>query len=145
MDGSNSAVIEAVSSRKALPTDKRPYGSPERKRQSVEATLAPGASVARVARGHGVNAKQVCAWRRRYQQGRLKLGKCATPGLLAVRVGGTGAERKAAQTPRTLSGTLQVEFPKGQRRLTGCVDAATRRVGREALRAGRNRLASSGP
>jgi hypothetical protein len=36
----------------------------EQKRQIVEATLAPGASVARVAREVGVNANQVFAWRR---------------------------------------------------------------------------------
>ena len=49
MDASNSAVIDAVSSRKALPTNKRQYRSPELKRQIVEETLEPGASVARMA------------------------------------------------------------------------------------------------
>jgi transposase len=44
----------------------------EQKRQIVEATLAPGASVARVAREVGVNANQVFAWRRSYQQGLLE-------------------------------------------------------------------------
>ena len=59
MDGSNSAVIDAVSSGKALPTNKRQYRSPELKRQIVEETLVPGASVSRVARRHDVNANQV--------------------------------------------------------------------------------------
>ena len=85
----------------------------------MEETLAPGASVARVARAHGVNANQVFAWRRRYQQELLKPGNRATPGLLAVRVSGAGADRKDAQTPRTLSGMIQVELPKGQLRLDG--------------------------
>jgi len=133
MDASNSAVIDAVSSRKALPRAKRQYRSPELKRQIVEETLAPGASVARVARAHGVNANLVFAWRCRYQRGLLKPGGCATPGMLAVRVSGAGAERKDAQTPPTLSGTIQVEFPKGQLRLTGCVDPETLRVVLEAL------------
>jgi transposase len=44
----------------------------EQKRQIVEATLAPGASVARVAREVGVNANQVFAWRRSYKQGLLE-------------------------------------------------------------------------
>ena len=127
-DASNSAGIDAVSSRKALPTAKRQYRSPELKRQIVEETLAPGASVARLARAHGVNANQVFAWRRRYQQGLLKAGKCATPGLLAVRVAGAGAERQDAPAPRTLSGTIEVELPKGQLRLTGCVDQGKRLV-----------------
>ena len=133
MDASNSAVLDAVSSRKALPTVKRQYRSPELKRQIVEETLVPGASVARVARAHGVNANQVFAWRRQYQRGLLKPRNRAMPGLLAVRVSGAGAEGKEAQTPRTLSGTMQVELPKGQLRLTGCVDAETLRVVLEAL------------
>ena len=41
------------------------------KRRIVEETLAPGASVARVARAHGVNANQVFGWRRLYLAGRL--------------------------------------------------------------------------
>jgi len=41
------------------------------KRRIVEETLAPGASVARVARAHGVNANQVFGWRRLYVAGRL--------------------------------------------------------------------------
>ena len=119
MDASNSAVLDAVSSRKALPTAKRQYRSPELKRQIVEETLVPGASVARVARAHGVNANQVFAWRRQYQRGLLKPRNRAMPGLLAVRVSEAGAEANEAQTPRTLSGTMQVELPKGQLRLTG--------------------------
>jgi transposase len=124
MDASNSAVIDAVSSPKAVPATKRQYRSPELKRQIVEETLAPGASVARVARAHGVNANQGFAGRW-YQRGLLKPGRCATPGLLAVRVSGAGAERKDAQRPRTLSGTIPVELPKGQLRLTGCVVSLT--------------------
>ncbi len=41
------------------------------KRRIVEETLQPGASVAKVARAHGVNANQVFAWRRQYRQGLL--------------------------------------------------------------------------
>ena len=91
MDGSNSAVIDAVSSRKALPPTKRQYRSAELKRQIVEETLAPGASVARVARAHGVNANQVFAWRRQYQRELLKSRNRAMPGLWAVRVAEAGA------------------------------------------------------
>ena len=115
-------------------TAKRQYRSPELKRQIIEETLAPGASVGPGGAGcAGVNANQVFAWRRRYQQGLLQPGNRATPGLLAVRVSGAGADRKDTQTPRTLSGTMEVELPKRQLRLTGCVDAETLRVVREAL------------
>jgi transposase len=128
MDASNSAVIDAVSSRKALPTAKRQYRSPELKRQIVEETLVPGASVARVARGHGVNANQVFAWRRQYQRGLLKSRNHAMPGLLAVRLAEGGADATGAPMPRSLSGVIQVELPKGQLRLTGAVDTEALRL-----------------
>ena len=94
MGTSHPAVIEVESSRKTSPLAvrrgsvlpaKRQHRSPELKRQIVEETLAPGASVACVARRHGVNANQVFAWRRLYRQGRLRPLNPATPGL-AVRV-----------------------------------------------------------
>ena len=50
MDTSNPAVFDAVPSRKALPPVKRQHRSPELKLQIVQESLAPGASVARVAR-----------------------------------------------------------------------------------------------
>lgn len=43
----------------------------EFKRALVALSLEPGASVARIAREHGVNANQVFSWRRLYEQGRL--------------------------------------------------------------------------
>ncbi len=59
MGTSNSALLVADSSRKALPGAKRQHRSPELKLKIVQETLVPGASVARVARAHGVNANQV--------------------------------------------------------------------------------------
>jgi len=41
------------------------------RRDIVEETLVPGASVARVARRHEVNANQVFYWRKLYREGRL--------------------------------------------------------------------------
>ena len=139
MDSSNAAALDAVSSRKALPPVKRQHRSPELKRQIVEETLAPGASVARVAQAHGVNANQVFAWSGRYQQGLRKAGKRLTPGLLAVRVAEQGVAEAGAQASdvpsgRTPSGMIQVELPKGKLRLTGAVDPEVLRVVREALR-----------
>ena len=134
MDSSNAATLDAVSSRKALPPVKRQHRSPEFKRQIVEQTLAPGASVARVAQAHGVNANQVFAWRRRYQQGLLKAAKRLPPGLLAVRVAEQGVPPGETKTPRPLSGMIQVELPKGKLRLTGAVDREVLRVVLEALR-----------
>ena len=56
----------------------------KRKRRIVEETLIEGASVARIARAHGVNANQVFGWRRLYLSGRLGEQK-PTMKLLPVR------------------------------------------------------------
>ena len=45
--------------------------SVEEKRRIVEETLETGASVARVARRHAVNANQVFYWRKKFREGRL--------------------------------------------------------------------------
>ena len=150
MGTSNPATLSDPS-RKALPPIKRQRRSPELKRQIVQETLAPGASVARVARAHGVNANQVFTWRRQYRQGLLEASDRVTAGLLAVRVADPEPVRSArselrhrvaeararsqhAATQRTPSGTIQVELPKGRLRLTGSVDIEALRVVLEALR-----------
>ena len=132
MDTSSSAVVDAVSLRKG--PLKRQYRSSELKRQIVEETLVPGASVARVARAHGVNANQVFGWRRQYRQGLLKAERRALPGLLAVRVTDNGGNGKDTPTPRRLSGLIQVELAQGRLQVMGSVDGEALRVVLEALR-----------
>jgi len=116
---------------------KRRFRTVEEKRRIVEETLQPGASVARVARAHGVNANQVFGWRRLYQQGRLERRATETPGLLPVRViGASGIEAARStgtQTRRTPSGMIQVELPRGHLRVAGRVDAEALRVVLEKL------------
>ncbi|MBV8909406.1 MAG: transposase [Gammaproteobacteria bacterium] len=57
------------------------------KRRIVEETHVRGASVATVARRHGVNPNQVFAWRQLYRQGLLKDGATsASAPLLPVKV-----------------------------------------------------------
>jgi transposase len=116
---------------------KRRFRTVEEKRRIVEETLQPGASVARVARAHGVNANQVFGWRRLYQQGRLERRSSETPDLLPVRVIGTTAMEAARWTGtrrrRTPSGMIHVELPKGQLRIAGRVDAEALRVVLEQL------------
>ena len=50
---------------------KRQRRSIAEKRRIVELAMQPGASIARVAREHGVNANMVHYWRNLYRQGRL--------------------------------------------------------------------------
>ena len=56
------------------------------KRRIVELTLEPGASVAQVARAHGVNANQVFKWRRAFERGELVEPASASTALLPVTV-----------------------------------------------------------
>ena len=65
-------------------TTKRQYRSPEEKQPIVGEALAEGASVARVARVHGVNANAVSNGCRLYWAGRLRRRSEAK--LLPVRV-----------------------------------------------------------
>ena len=111
------------------------YRTVEEKRRIVEETLRPGASVARVARAHGVNANQVFGWRQQYRQGRLERKAGEEASLLPVRVtNATLAEGSAgACTRRTASGMIHVELPKGQLRIAGRVDVEALRVVLEKL------------
>jgi len=133
MDTSKTAVVNVVSPANALSPEKRQHRSPELKRQIVEATFAPGASVARVARAYGVNANQVYAWRRRYQGGLLPPAQAGKPELLAVRLAGGGVEAQPAPASSASAGVIQVELAKGHLRLSGCVDGEALRVVLEAL------------
>src|SRR5471032_21910 len=56
------------------PRGKYRQHSQEFKRMVVELAMQPGASVARVARDHGVNANQVFTWRRQHAAGQLGAG-----------------------------------------------------------------------
>jgi len=102
------------------------------RRDIVEETLVPGASVARVARRHDVNANQVFYWRRLYREGRLGIN-IATP-LLPVKV---TTERPAKMlkedAPPLSSGTMEVKLSRGTLRIAGSVDVLTLRAVLECL------------
>jgi transposase len=67
------------------------------KLQIVRLTMEPGASVAEIARAHGVNANQVFKWRRLFERGRLVDGASRATALLPVTV---SAQAEAAPEPR---------------------------------------------
>src|SRR6185437_7185448 len=67
------------------PMPKRRYRSKRERRQIVEESLQPGASVAVIARQHEVNANQVFQWRKLYREGRLD-AQPATAALVPVRI-----------------------------------------------------------
>jgi transposase len=86
----------------------------EEKRRIVEATLVPGASIARVAREHGVNANQVFQWRHEYRKGALWAGKQARTELLPVKlVAEPNCAMQAVVAPPVPSGSIHIELPGG--------------------------------
>ena len=86
------------------------------RRAIVEATLHSGASVAQVARQHGVNANQVVQWRRLYAQGLLNDED--PPQLMPVRI----AERNSTE------GRIELEFAEVRLSVEGLPDPATPRL-----------------
>jgi transposase len=90
----------------------RRWRSVSEKRQIVQLTMEPGASVAEVARAHGVNANQVFKWRRAFERGEL-VAPCAA--LLPVRVSSPGetegeATEQVPQTQAAAGGAIHIEL-----------------------------------
>jgi transposase len=89
----------------------RRWRTVEEKRRIVEETLAPGVSVAQVARLHGVNSNQVFQWRRQYQSGDLTLPSTAVPKLLPVMISDAAEEVPDEASPQGRAASIHIEFP----------------------------------
>jgi transposase len=99
-------------------TGRRPrrWRTVSEKRRIAELTFEPGASVALVARAHGVNANQVFKWRRALKRGELNEPTASSTSLLPVVVsapseavsatGGADAQERSAS-----GGSIHIEFP----------------------------------
>jgi transposase len=107
------------------PPAKRRCRSKQERRQVVEETLQPGASVAVIARQHGVNANQVFHWRKLYREGRLDVESAAVQ-LLPVHV----AEVVTSEPPpaKLYAGVIVVEVGRARIRIEGSVDAENLRL-----------------
>jgi len=110
---------------------KRQYRKLEEKLRIVEETLAEGASVARIARAHGVNANLVFNWRRLYQKGLVSRGGAAK--LLAVKVTAESSPVLAAGwgdagNARPSSGVIHIRPRHAQVRIEGGMDTGLVRV-----------------
>ena len=98
------------------PRSVRRWRTVSEKRRIAELTFEPGASVALVARAHGVNANQVFKWRRALKRGELSEPASASTSLLPVVVeassavvGSTG--EADAKEPSAPGGSIHIEFP----------------------------------
>lgn len=112
-------------------TPKRRYRGLEEKRRIVEETLAEGASVALIARAHGVNANLVFNWRRLYQAGRLGSGRAK---LLPVRVTAEDSTTTSlASSLPSSRGTIHIQLHHAQVRIEGSADLGMLRVLLECL------------
>ena len=86
------------------------------KRRLAELTFEPGASVALVARAHGVNANQVFKWRRALKRGELNEPAAASATLLPVMVSApcdlaSATGEVDAKEQFAPSGSIHIEFP----------------------------------
>ena len=126
MDTSEQTTLETIKQ------TKRRRRSLEEKRRIVEETLESGASVARVARRHAVNANQVFYWRKKYREGRL--GKDRSSNLLPVAVSDIPWSKQVrGVSSRCSLGAMEIKLPKGQLRITGSVEAESLRIVLECL------------
>jgi transposase len=101
------------------------------KQQIVEQTLVPGASVARIAREHGLNANQLFKWRRQHlaTQATPTTSTAAPAAWLPVTI---VAEPPPAVPPP--AGQIAITLAGGQVTVSGVVDAATLRLVLASLR-----------
>jgi transposase len=86
----------------------RRWRSISEKLEIVQLTLKPGASVAEVARAHGVNANQVFKWRRAFERGELSESSVA---LIPVTVESRGDDRETEEVQMQARGSIHIELP----------------------------------
>ena len=112
------------------PVVKRKYRSKEERRRIAVETLAIGASVAVIARAHGVNANQVFQWRKLYHEGRLDPATASTQ-LIPVRVADVLSQD--VRPAVSASGAIHIEMGKVRLRVEGKVDSECLRIILEQL------------
>ena len=143
MDTSRQASEAVVAKSESVSAVQRQRRSIAEKRRIVEETLAEGASVAGIARAHGVNANQLFGWRRLYLSGRLGEKK-PTMKLLPVRVSeslppatihasGAGSASIEVANRKPIPGTIHIELRQAEVRIEGGADPELVRVLLECL------------
>jgi transposase len=114
--------------------------SKQERRRIVEESLQAGASVARLARAHQVNANQIFHWRKLYREGLLadneeKPAAEWLPVRLSDVTPEVSAEEPRQAKPVDACGAIEVELPRGRVRIEGAADAGMLRLVLELLRA----------
>lgn len=114
----------------AEPIARRRHRSKQERRQIAEESLQPGASVAVIARSHGVNANQVFHWRKLLREGRLDV-RLASTQLMPVRI--SDLVREEPTPGRSYSGAIHIELGRVRLRVEGAVDPESLRIVLEHL------------
>ena len=110
------------------------------KRSIVEQTLAPGASVARIAREHGINANQLFKWRRQFlmTKGDASALPAQTPPAMSLLPVTMVAEAPAPDTVPSPAaaepGQIEITLAGGTVRIQGAVDATMLQLVLSSLR-----------
>jgi transposase len=112
------------------------FRSKAERRQIVEETMKPGASVSQVARAHDVNANQVFHWRRQYRAGWFdESAGTKAAALLAVRVSDTvdGVVKPRRESKTAPVGLIEIDFGHARVRIEGSADPDCVRAAVEGL------------
>jgi transposase len=113
------------------------FRTKQERRQIVEETLKPGASVSRVARAHDVNANQVFHWRKQYREGWLEESGAKSTALVPVKI--SPASLRSAATPRaskqatSRNGSIDIDLGHARVRIEGAADPECVRAAVEGL------------
>ncbi len=119
MDTNQSLVVAPRDRpRRRFPTDL--------KLQIIAETLEPGSSVSRVARRHDINANQLFAWRRLYQEGALG----GSGAMLPVRIQEPSEKSRPTSDP---IGSMEIEIAEKRITTQGVVSVPMLRAAIEAL------------
>ena len=94
---------------------RRPYRTwpASLKREIVEASFAPGASVSVVARRYDMNTNQLFSWRKQYRDGLLGPADPAGPALVPIRVAAEPGEHAMESQPDARG--IEIELAGGYR------------------------------
>jgi transposase len=120
------AVQENVTAAGVKERRARRSWSKQKRRQIVEETLKPGASVSLVARAHDVNANQVFKWRKLYCEGRLDTAPKTSSTLLPVKISDSlprvrpAAKRRRVKARR--AGIIDIDLGHARVRIEGTAD-----------------------
>ena len=107
-------------------TRRRRFWSADEKRRMIDESLAPGASVSKVAQRYGVNANQLFTWRRQEERSAATGGleRLEPLKLLPVTVADEGMAA-APIAPSARAGRMEIALVGGERVVVGAdVDAA---------------------